>query len=102
MAAQFPKIRSASWSSPFPSIMEAGGAAHAHQGGKGGDGHNERQGDSHPGEGAGADAGDVADVHAVHHVVKQVDELGQDGGQGQLEEQAADVISPQISPLGVG
>lgn len=47
----------------------------------------------------GPDIGNVADVHPVHHIVEQVDELGQNGRQGQLEEKAADFVLAQIGAL---
>ena len=56
---------------PFPQEDGGpGGAAHTHQGGKGGDAQDQRHGDPHAGEGGGAHVGDVADVHPVHQVVQ--------------------------------
>ena len=76
-----------------------GRAPHAHQGSKGGNAHDQRQGHPHAGQRVGADIGNVADVHPVHHIVEQVDELGQNGRQGQLEEKAADFVLAQIGAL---
>ena len=70
-----------------------------HQGSKGGNAHDQRQGHPHAGQRVGADIGNVADVHPVHHIVEQVDELGQNGRQGQLEEKAADFVLAQIGAL---
>ena len=61
--------------------------------GKGGEGGNQHQnGGAHPhaGEGCGPDAGNVADVNAVHYIIKHVDELGGHGGQRQLKHKLAD------------
>lgn len=100
MEAQLPRMRSACWGSPLPIMMEARGAppmltraAKAEMHMISGRGH------PHAGQRVGADIGNVADVHPVHHIVEQVDELGQNGRQGQLEEKAADFVLAQIGAL---
>ncbi len=71
--------------------------------GKGGEGGNQHQnGGAHPhaGEGRGPDAGNVADVNAVHDIIKHIDELGGHGGQRQLEHELADGGRPHALLFG--
>ena len=45
---------------------------------------------SGPGKRQRALAGNVADVNAVYHIVKHIDQLGGYCGQGKLEQQSSD------------
>ena len=74
-------------------------AAHAHQSREGGNGHDERHGDTHAGEGIGADVLNVSDVHTVHHIVHDIDDLGHDGRKGQFKKKAANRTISQIGLL---
>lgn len=90
MAAEVPRIFSAPSRSPAPRRMEARGAAHAGEGGEGGDEHQDGEGDPQAGEGVPPHLRDVADVDAVHDVVQHVDQLGGHRREGQLHHQGPD------------
>ena len=81
----------------------AGRAAVAHQGGEGGDDHDQRQADAHAGQGQGAVLGNVADVDAIHDVVQHIDQLGGHGGKCQPEQKTAKrVIGQERFVVGMG
>ena len=74
-------------------------AAHAHQSRESGNRHDERHGNAHAGEGVGTDVLNMPDVHTVHHIVHDIDDLGHNGRKGQLKKKAADGTVPQIGLL---
>ena len=51
------------------------GTAHGGERGKSGNAHDNRHCDADAGQGAGTDVRDMADVHAVNHVIENVDDL---------------------------
>ena len=73
-----------------------GSSAHADQGRKGGDGHDDGEGDAHAGQSAGAHIRQVADVHAVHHIIENIDDLGRDSGKCQAEQKLSDTAGSEI------
>ncbi len=76
-----------------------GRAARPHQGGEGGNQHDDREAQPHAGEGQAAVLRHMTDVNAVHDVVEHIDKLGHHGGDSQLQQQFADVALPQIGAL---
>ena len=63
------------------------------------EGRDERENggaDPDAGQGQTALEGDVADVHAVHHTVENVDELGQHHGDGHVQNRAPDAALGKI------
>lgn len=73
---QFPMIFSAPLLSLRPMQMLARGrAAHAQAIGKRRDDHDERKADAYAGQRRRSDLWDMADIHAVDHVIQCVDHL---------------------------
>ena len=68
-------------------VSGAGCAALTQKSGKGGEQIDHREAESHAGEGDVAHHGHVADVNAVDDVVEQIDQLRQNGGDGQPQQQ---------------
>lgn len=50
-------------------------AAHAHKVRKGGDDRDDRKGQSQPSQGQCRRLRDMADIHPVHHIIKNIDQL---------------------------
>ena len=73
-----------------------GSAAHAYQGSKGGNRHDNREGDAHACKRMGAFAGQMADIHTVHHVIQHVDDLGCNGRQSQLKKKFSHASRAQV------
>jgi len=69
--------------------MEARGAPHAGKSGKGAYQHNHRHGHANARQRRRAFLGDMADIHAVHHIIKNVYQLRRDGWNGQVPQKLA-------------
>ena len=55
-----------------------------------------REGDAYPCKRVGAFAGQVADIHTVHHIIQNVDDLGCNGRQGQLKKKLPHAARAQV------
>ena len=75
-------------------------AAHAKQVGKGIEDHNNGKTDAQAGQRQVAGARDLADIHAVHNIVEQVDQLRHGHGQSQLDDTTTDLSFRKVSGPG--
>lgn len=73
------------------------GSPHAHKRRKCGNQHDQRHANPHAGQGKGTRFGNMADVNAVHQVIKHVYKLRRHGRQCKAEEQLADPFGAKES-----
>ena len=73
-----------------------GSPAHTGEGGESRDDGDQRKADTHAGEGKRPYLRDMTDVHPVNHVIQDIDDLGGDGRQCQLEKKLSDAVVAQV------
>ena len=76
------------------------GTAHGGERGKSGNAHDNRHCDADAGQGAGTDVRDMADVHAVNHVIENVDDLCGNCRERQFKKKRPDRRTAEISFTG--